>query len=72
MNGFIWSMPLSRSSKVAVLRAYSINSVNKYSLLNEKMPPHMKAELLTRFDRYITDEVLPLIRNDAGAETRGR
>src|ERR1700751_4143147 len=27
------------------LRAYSINSVNRYSLLNEQMPPHLKAEL---------------------------
>ena len=48
------------------LRAYSINSVNRYSLLNEQMPPNLKAELLTRFDRYITDEVLPLIRRDCG------
>src|SRR3954447_16315336 len=30
------------------LRAYSINSVNRYSLLNEQMPAPMKAELLTR------------------------
>src|SRR5688572_31235833 len=52
------------------LRAYSINSVNRYSLLNDKMPPNLKAELLTRYDRYITDEVLPLIRNDAGQEAR--
>ncbi|HSE24879.1 MAG TPA: alpha/beta hydrolase-fold protein [Pyrinomonadaceae bacterium] len=53
------------------LRAYSINSVNRYSLLNEQMPAHLKAELLTRYDRYITDEVLPLIRNDCtGGETR--
>ena len=43
------------------LRAYSINSVNRYSLLNEQAPPHVKAELLTRYDRYVTDEVLPLI-----------
>jgi esterase/lipase superfamily enzyme len=48
------------------IRAYSINSVNKYSLLNEQMPAHMKAELLTRFDRYVTDEVLPLISKDSG------
>lgn len=48
------------------LRAYSINSVNRYSLLNEQAPPHVKAELLTRYDRYITDEVLPLVRNDTG------
>jgi esterase/lipase superfamily enzyme len=48
------------------LRAYSINSVNRYSLLNEKAPPHVKADLLTRYDRYVTDEVLPLIRQDTG------
>ncbi len=52
------------------IRAYSINSVNRYSLLNEQMPPQLKAELLTRYDRYITDEVLPLIRKDAGEDSR--
>jgi esterase/lipase superfamily enzyme len=52
------------------IRAYSINSVNRYSLLNDQMPPNLKAELLTRFDRYVTDEVLPLIRNDADQDTR--
>jgi esterase/lipase superfamily enzyme len=34
------------------------------------MPPKLKAELLTRYDRYITDEVLPLIRNECGEEAR--
>ena len=52
------------------IRAYSINSVNRHSLLNEQMPPHLKAELLTRYDRYITGEVLPLIRNEAGEDAR--
>ena len=46
------------------VRAYSINSVNKWSLLNKEMPPKIKAELLTRYDRYIVDELLPLIRNE--------
>jgi esterase/lipase superfamily enzyme len=55
--------PLIEAGRV---RAYSINSVNRYSLLNEQASPEWKAELLTRYDRYITDEVLPLIRNDAG------
>jgi esterase/lipase superfamily enzyme len=50
------------------VRAYSINSVNRHSLLNEQAPPHVKAELLTRYDRYVTDEVLPLIRKDTGDE----
>ena len=48
------------------IRLYSINSVNRYSLLNEAAPPHVKAELLARYDRYVTGEVLPLIRQDAG------
>ncbi len=53
-----------------LVRAYSINSVNRYSLLNEEMPDPLKAELLTRYDRYITDEVLPLIRQDSGQNSR--
>ncbi len=48
------------------VRAYSINSVNRYSLLNDQASPPWKAELLSRYDRYLTDEVLPLIRNDVG------
>jgi esterase/lipase superfamily enzyme len=50
------------------LRAYSINSVNRYSLMNEQAPPPIKAELLSRYDRYITDEVLPLIRDESGGQ----
>jgi esterase/lipase superfamily enzyme len=50
------------------VRAYSINSVNRYSLMNEQAPPPVKAELLARYDRYITDEVLPLIRREAGGQ----
>ena len=46
------------------MRAYSINSVNRTAADKRHRP--WKAELLTRYDRYITDEVLPLIRNDAG------
>jgi esterase/lipase superfamily enzyme len=53
-----------------LLRAYSINSVNRYSLLNDKASPQWKAELLTRYDRYIMEEVLPLIRNECGPDAR--
>ncbi|HVF27916.1 MAG TPA: alpha/beta hydrolase-fold protein, partial [Pyrinomonadaceae bacterium] len=56
--------PLIEAGRV---RAYSINSVNRYSLLNEQAAPPVKAELLTRYDRYVMEEVLPLIRNDTGA-----
>jgi esterase/lipase superfamily enzyme len=48
------------------LRAYSINSVNRYALLNDQTPPNVKAELLARYDRYVVEEVLPLIRVDTG------
>ncbi|MCA1629864.1 MAG: esterase [Acidobacteria bacterium] len=50
------------------VRAYSVNSVNRYSLLNDKAPPQLKALLLTRYNEYLTEEVLPLIRGDAGDE----
>jgi esterase/lipase superfamily enzyme len=52
------------------LRAYSINSVNRYSLLNDKASPQWKAELLTRYDRYIMEEVLPLIRDECGEDAK--
>jgi esterase/lipase superfamily enzyme len=48
------------------IRAYAINSINRYSLLNDQMPSHLKAQLLTQYDRYVTEEVLPLIRQDTG------
>jgi esterase/lipase superfamily enzyme len=48
------------------LRAYSINSVNRYALLNDQAPPSVKADLLSRYDRYVVEEVLPLIRQDTG------
>src|SRR2546430_15798404 len=50
------------------LRAYSINSVNRYSLMNESAPPWVEAELLSRYALYITDEVLPLIRHESGGQ----
>ncbi len=53
-----------------LLRAYSINSVNQYSLLNDNASPALKAELLTRYDRYVVDEVLPLIRKECGGDVR--
>jgi len=59
--------PLIDSGKI---RAYSINSVNKYSLLNRESHPAWKVEMLARYDRYVTDEVLPLIRNECGRDAR--
>ena len=52
--------------EAGLIRAYSINSVNKHSLLNKQASPQWKVEILTRYDRYIMEEVLPLIRNECG------
>ena len=52
------------------IRAYSINSVNKYSLLNRESHPGWKVEMLARYDRYIMEEVLPLIRNECGEDAK--
>src|SRR4051812_20508979 len=59
--------PLIEAGKI---RAYSINSVNKYSLLNQESHPGWKVEMLNRFDRYVVDEVLPLIRNECGQDAK--
>ncbi len=53
-----------------LIRAYSINSVNKYSLLNRESHPAWKVEMLQRYDRYIMEEVLPLIRNECGQDAK--
>jgi esterase/lipase superfamily enzyme len=53
-----------------LIRAYSINSVNKYSLLNRESHPGWKVEMLARYDRYIMEEVLPLIRNECGQDAK--
>ena len=59
--------PLIEAGKI---RAYSIDSVNKYSLLNRESHPSWKVEMLSRYDRYITDEVVPLVRSECGADAR--
>lgn len=45
-------------------KVYSINSVNRQALLNERASAWEKIEWLKRYDGYITEEVLPLIRKD--------
>ncbi|MFN0120757.1 MAG: esterase family protein [Blastocatellia bacterium] len=45
-------------------KLYSVNSVNRLALLNEKASPQEKITWLQRYDGYLTEEVLPLIRND--------
>lgn len=46
------------------IRAYAINSVNRYSLLNQEAPGQLKARLLSAYDSYVVNDVLPWIRED--------
>lgn len=48
------------------VKLYSVDSVNKLALLNDAASPHEKLSWLKRYDSYITEEVLPLIRQDCG------
>lgn len=48
------------------VKLYSVNSVNKQALLNDRASAQEKCEWLNRYDGYITEEVLPLIRQDCG------
>ncbi len=45
-------------------KVYSINSVNRLALLNNHASPWEKIDWLKRYDSYVTEEVLPLIRSD--------
>ncbi|MDQ4076000.1 MAG: alpha/beta hydrolase-fold protein [Chloroflexota bacterium] len=55
--------PFIESGRV---RVYSVDSVNRQSLLNPGAPPDIKVEYLARYDSYLINEVLPFIRNDTG------
>ena len=46
------------------IRVYSVNSVNNRSLMNRRASPEVRIELQKRYDGYLTDEVLPFIRDD--------
>lgn len=46
------------------VKLYSVNSVNQLALLNRDCSPWQKVEWLQRYEGYIHEEVLPLIRRD--------
>ncbi len=48
------------------VKIYSVNSVNRLALLNDRAAPWEKIDWLNRYDSYLTEEVLPLIRRDCG------
>ncbi len=48
------------------VKLYSVDSVNKLALLNDHASPEEKIAWMRRYDGYLTEEVLPLIRADCG------
>lgn len=46
------------------VKLYSVNSVNNRALLNKHASGREKVRWLNAYDGYLTQEVLPLIRND--------
>ena len=57
--------PFVESGRV---RLYTVNSINEQALLNEGASPAEKIEWLKRFDAYLVEEVLPLIRRECGED----
>lgn len=58
--------PIIESGK---LRVFSIDSLNKESWLNNDMLPEHKAIRHNQFNQYVTNEVVPFIRNVTSNDT---
>ncbi|MGA1369412.1 MAG: esterase family protein [Blastocatellia bacterium] len=46
------------------IKLYTVNSVNQLALMNRQASPAERVEWLHRYEGYITEEVLPFIRQD--------
>ena len=51
------------------IKAFSINSINSESWLNKEMAPPHRALRHQQYNEYITQEVVPFIRNHCSQET---
>jgi esterase/lipase superfamily enzyme len=51
------------------VKAFTVNSINNESWLNEHVPPPYRARRQQEYNRYIEDEVVPFIRNATSRET---
>jgi esterase/lipase superfamily enzyme len=50
------------------IRAFSINSINSDSWLNDQIEPRLKAIRHQQYNQYIVDEVYPFIKNKMGMD----
>jgi esterase/lipase superfamily enzyme len=51
------------------LKAFSINSINSESWLNQNIPPPYRAVRHQQYNEYIVQEVVPFIRNHCSPDT---
>jgi esterase/lipase superfamily enzyme len=51
------------------VKPFSINSINNESWLNDHLPPPYKAIRHQQFNQYVTEEVVPFIREQCSQET---
>lgn len=51
------------------LKAFSVNTINNESWLNEHVPPSYRALRHQQYNQYIVEEVVPFIRNSTSQET---
>jgi len=56
---------LSEYIDAGLVTIFSIDSVNKDAWLNEEIAPAERATLQVKYDRYISDEVVPWIREES-------
>lgn len=52
------------------IRAFSINSINSESWLNDQNPPEYKSERHKEFNEYVASEVVPFIKNVCGEDVQ--
>lgn len=57
--------PVFESGK---MKGFSINSINSESWLNNQLDPRQKAIRHQQYNQYITEEVVPFIRQNMGGE----
>lgn len=51
------------------LKAFSVNTINNESWLNEDAPPSFRALRHQQYNQYIVEEVVPFIRSNTSQET---
>lgn len=52
------------------IKLYAVDSVCRWGWTNQHTPPPQKAALQVAYDRYLTDELFPMIKDDCGGTSQ--